>query len=245
MFIYHYRLYDRYGAQVMSVALLGDNKAEWCPQHYGYERFGCSLSFNFPIVKLLDYRARWAELERDTNPFALIVRVHLKGLETQRKPNERYYWKVQLFKALYEANYRKEEILALFRFLDWVLILPQALEQEFSQFTHDYEEAKTVRYVTSVERLGMQKGMAEGLQQGLQKGMRQGLRQGRQEGIKQGSLQQAREAVIEVLRARFAPLPNSLLKKIQRIAQVEVLSQLLKKAAVVESLEAFEQQLQE
>jgi flagellar biosynthesis/type III secretory pathway protein FliH len=95
----------------------------------------------------------------------------------------------------------------------------------------------------------MQKGMAEGLQQGLQKGMRQGLRQGlqqgRQEGIKQGSLQQAREAVIEVLRARFAPLPNSLLKKIQQIAQMAVLSQLLKKAAVVESLEAFEQQLQE
>jgi hypothetical protein len=40
--------------------------------------FGSRVSFTFPIVKLLDYRARWQDLERSTNPFATVVMAHLK-----------------------------------------------------------------------------------------------------------------------------------------------------------------------
>lgn len=230
MFIYHYRLYDRYGAQIMSLAILGDSKTTWRPQHYKYEQFGCHLAFTFPIVKLLDYKSQWAQLEKETNPFALVVRVHLKGLETQRKPDERYQWKIQLYKALYEAKYSKKEILALFRFLDWVMILPDSLEQAFTQFTHDYEEAKQMRYVTSVERFGIQKGMQQGMQQGIQKG------------IQKGVLLQSQEAIIEVLQVRFSTVPVQLIQQIRQIQHTESLSNLLK-VAVIEPLDVFEKQL--
>ncbi len=97
MFIYHYRLYDRYGARVMSLAILGDKKAAWRPQSYHYDQFGCQLTFQFPIIKLLDYQEQWAQLEQSLNPFSHVVRVHLKGLETQKHPQRRLEWKIQLY----------------------------------------------------------------------------------------------------------------------------------------------------
>jgi hypothetical protein len=69
MFIYHYRLYDRYGARVMSLAILSDQQASWRPQSYHYDQFGCRLTFQFPIIKLLDYQEQWAQLEQSSTPF--------------------------------------------------------------------------------------------------------------------------------------------------------------------------------
>jgi len=43
------------------------------------------------MVKLLDYKLE--ELEKSDNPFAMVVRVHLKGLETQKSPQQRLEWK--------------------------------------------------------------------------------------------------------------------------------------------------------
>ena len=56
-----------------------------------------------------------------------------------------------------------------------------------------------MRYITSVERIGMQQGMEKGLQQGLQ----QGMQQGKQEGIHQGQA----EMVLRLLNRRFGAVP--------------------------------------
>jgi hypothetical protein len=83
MFIYHYRLYDRYGPNVVSLAVLGDDRKNWLPKAYSYEKLGCGMSFHFPIVKLLDYQDKWDELDQSNNPFAIVVKAHLKSLETK------------------------------------------------------------------------------------------------------------------------------------------------------------------
>lgn len=105
MFIYHYRLYDRYGTRVTSLAVLGDNQEYWRPRSYHYETMGAELSFCFPMVKLLDYQEKWDELEKSRNPFSMVVRAHLKAIETQKSPQQRLDWKKTLHKALYEENY--------------------------------------------------------------------------------------------------------------------------------------------
>src|SRR5262245_30026330 len=46
-------------------------------------------NLTFPVVKVLDYEARWEELERSANPFAVLVMTHLKTQATQRAPAER------------------------------------------------------------------------------------------------------------------------------------------------------------
>jgi hypothetical protein len=216
MFIYHYRLFDRYGPRVISLAILGDNSDKWRPKNYAYNLMGCALSFRFPIVKLIDYRKKRKTLEKSKNPFAIVVRIHLKGLDTLRASKKRFQEKVELFKALHEANYSEKEINDLFRFMDWMLALPKGLDQQFNEFYHQYEEEKKMPYVTSVERYGIQLGV----------------------------LQNAREYVVEALKVRFKRVPKSLADMIQAIEDTKLLSKLLREAILADSLKTFKQQLE-
>jgi len=70
------------------------------------------------------------------------------------------------------------DILNLFRFIDWVMGLPEALEAALWQEITEYEEAQRMPYVTSVERIGIKKGMAQGERIGEQRGERKGLLEG-------------------------------------------------------------------
>ncbi|MGB3061294.1 MAG: hypothetical protein WBE17_16335 [Anaerolineae bacterium] len=59
MYIYNYRLYDRYHRQIASLAVLADETRNWRPTEFGYNLWGCEVGIKFPVVKLLDYRADW------------------------------------------------------------------------------------------------------------------------------------------------------------------------------------------
>ncbi len=74
----------------------------------------------FPTVKLLDYADKWDELEKSDNPFALVVMAHLKTQETRKNHNERKRWKICLVRKLYERGYKKQDIINLFHFIDWI-----------------------------------------------------------------------------------------------------------------------------
>ncbi len=63
----------------------------------------------------------------------------------------------------------------------------------------------------------------------------------REEGMQQGILQSAREAVIDILDARFEVVPGSIVKTINGIDEPSVLKMLLKKGATVGSLPEFKQ----
>ena len=145
MFVYHYRIFDRFNQPILSVAILGDKSDSWRPHCFGYEKGECQLSFKFPIVKLIDYQERWEELEQSNNPFAAVVRIHLKGLETHQAPKQRFYWKKELYKTLLKEKYTRKEILELFHFMDWMLKLPDELSRQFKEFVEQYEAEKKVR----------------------------------------------------------------------------------------------------
>ena len=44
--------------------------------------------------------------------------------------------------------------------------MPKELEKEFWQEVNEYQEEKQMQYITSVERIGIEKGLQQGLQQG-------------------------------------------------------------------------------
>lgn len=58
---------------------------------------------------------------------------------------------------------------ALYCFIDWLLVLPEALEIEYHEDMKRYEEGKKMAYVTTAERIGMKKGFGQGLEQGILK----------------------------------------------------------------------------
>jgi len=71
-----------------------------------------------------------------------------------------------------------QEILNLFRFIDWIMILPDELEKKLIKEICDYEEEIKMPYVTSAERFGIEKGLQQGLQQGLQNSIKKLLLKG-------------------------------------------------------------------
>ncbi|BAY80350.1 hypothetical protein NIES25_68380 (plasmid) [Nostoc linckia NIES-25] len=129
MFSYHYRIFDRYNQEVVSLAILGDNQANWRPQEYSYGRWGCRLSLQFPIVKLLDYESRWSELEQSDSPFAVLVMAHLRTQATTQDLAGRLQWKLSLIKRMYELGYSRDKIQQIFRLLDRLMTLPPELYQ--------------------------------------------------------------------------------------------------------------------
>jgi len=98
------------------------------------------IAFNFPMAKLLDYKDRWQELEESRNPFATVVMAHLKAQETRGEQQERKRWKLSLIRRLYQKGYEREQIVNLFKFIDWVMQLPQELEKEFWQEVNQLQE---------------------------------------------------------------------------------------------------------
>lgn len=168
MFVYNYRIYDRYRRRVASLAVLGDERLAWRPSQFGYELFDCRMQFQFPIVKLADYGAQWQALEASRNPFATVVMAHLKTQETRDNGEERKSWKLSLVKRLYDQGLQRQDILDLFQFIDWILALPQDLEDEFLLELAQYEGERRMQYITSMERKGLKQGLLSGIALGLE-----------------------------------------------------------------------------
>lgn len=167
MFVYHYRIFDRYKRTVVSLAVLGDERSSWRPSHFGYQLWGCEVGFKFPVVKLLDYKQKWSALEASRNPFATVVMAHLKAIETRDDRLRRKEWKLALIRRLYEQRLKREDIINLFQFIDWVMSLALALEQDFWRELQQLEAEERMPYITSVERIGIRQGLLEGISLGL------------------------------------------------------------------------------
>jgi len=167
MYTYNYRIYDRYKRPVVSLAVLGDERADWRPNQFGYELFGCSVNFQFPVIKLIDYQQRQSELEASRNPFATVVMAHLAALETRNDRLQRKQSKLALVRRLYNQGFERQDILNLLAFIDWMLTLPLDLEREFQQEVEQLESEQRMQYVTSFERSGIRQGLLEGIKLGL------------------------------------------------------------------------------
>lgn len=74
----------------------------------------------------------------------------------------RYRRKWRLVQGLWELLWGRQDVLDLFRFLDWVGQLPQAEEDRLGAELRQHEENRVMQYVTSVERIGISKGLQQG-----------------------------------------------------------------------------------
>ena len=90
-------------------------------------------------------------------------------------------------------------------------------------------------YITSVERIGIQKGYEQGMEQGVQ----QGVQQGREEGIQEG----CQLLILETLDERFGDIPPSISDEIRQIDDQSRLRTLQRQAIRSASIEDFRQQL--
>jgi len=220
MFTYNYRIFDKYRKAVISLALLTDENPNFRPNEYGYAGWGFQMLCKYPVVKLIDYRDRLAELEASTNPFAIVVRAYLKTLETAGNVKERYSWKKRFLLEVYRRGMKREKLEAVLKFIDWIMELPDKQETKLVEEVKKIEEKTKMPHMLSAERLGMKKGLAEGFANGQANGLADGL-----------------AAIIEI---KFGKAGRRLSKRAYQMKNSEALQKLMAKMKRVQSLSEAE-----
>jgi hypothetical protein len=162
LYVYNYRIFDRYEKEVISLVILTDSSVTFRPHVYERMRWGFKLSFEFPSVKLIDFRNSEHELKESSNPFAIAVRAHLKLIESGKDDNKRYRTKKALIRELYHRGFEKVDIHNIITFIDWCISLPDGLARKLKAEIDEFEEGMNMPYVSSFERISREEGREKG-----------------------------------------------------------------------------------
>ncbi|MCL6536176.1 MAG: hypothetical protein K6U77_08895 [Armatimonadetes bacterium] len=226
LFVYYYRIFDANDyPELISLAILADDDPNWRPSVFERRLEGCNIRFEFPTVKLLDFDE--AELEQSENPFALVVLAHLRALKTRGRPNLMFGEKLALIRAMQAKGYTPEQVIELYKVVDYIMALPAELEKRVQEFVRQIEE-QSEWPLTSLERLALEEGYADGYSKGLQQGERKG---------------QIR-FTMRVLKSRFGDAALPLEEKLVQVPSLETLEELAMTAIEATSLEEFTRALE-
>jgi hypothetical protein len=72
----------------------------------------------------------------------MMVMAHLRTKSTIGDPQSRKQWKWILTRRLFERGYSREDVIRLFRLIDWMMLLPPVLTREFKQEMDQFEEER-------------------------------------------------------------------------------------------------------
>jgi hypothetical protein len=229
LYRYNSRLYGTHRTPVATFAILCDASPTWRPTSFAYELLGFQLRLDFPVAKLLDYKSQASQLTELVNPFALVTLAHLEALATKPDDPARKNAKFRLIRLLLERGYQRQEIYALFRFIDWVLWLDPDLEKEFEADVALLEKERNVEYISSMERRAIDRGLERGLAQGLERGLEQGLVQGKMLG--------QRQLLLQMMQLKFGELPPEMLAYVASLEDEGALTLLGQRLLTAVSLE--------
>jgi hypothetical protein len=113
------------------------------------------------------------------------------------------------------------------------MALPKELEEDFRQQLNVYEEERRMQYVTSIERIGIEKGIQQGIQQGV---LRMLLRQ----------LQRRFESVPEEVQTRLSEISVEQLEALSDVAlTVDSLDEFVERIGIEPSLQPDALQMQQ
>jgi hypothetical protein len=211
MYVYNYRIFDKFQKEVISLALLTDDNPRFRPNEYHRSRWGFEVLCRYPIVKIIDYRARWDELEASSNSFAIVARAYLKTLETEGNVQERYTWKKRFLLELYQSGMQRETILAIYKFIDWIMRLPDELETALYEETKAIEETTAMPHITTAERIGIKKGIEQ-------------------------SLPMVHQALATIIKIKFGEPGRNLSERVNQVRSLDALQQLMAQLEDAQSL---------
>ena len=133
--------------------------------------------------------------------------------------NARFAAKWKLVQLLYQRGWGKQQVIDLFSVLDWMMRLPEQLKRSLWHNIEVLEEQEKMRYVTSVEQIGIEKGLLLGRLEGEQSGIAKG----------------EAYALRRLLQKRFGPLSDDVLARLQA-ASIDELELWLDRALDADSL---------
>ncbi len=149
----------------------------YCPDfmHFYFPAAHAHIDWSQPYLFLdQDWSGSEARLADSGNPFAVVTQAHLATRETKGDAVARHAAKWRLVQGLYRRGFERQQVVDLFRGIDWMMRLPKELQVQLRQDLHTLEEESKMTYVTSIERLAIEEGMQKGMEKGMQQGRREG-----------------------------------------------------------------------
>ena len=228
LFTYHYRIFDKYGVHPLTLAILGDTSRKWRPTSYSYQSFGCRITFYFRICKTIDFKGKLDDPRYRHQQVFFIIAAHLGTQQHRQNPQRLKDYRLELTVRFSNKGYSLLEIRQLHRLIDWLMPLPDALKIQFRTQLQQRLPDKIMPHITLFEELALKEGLEKGIQKGLEQGLEKGI------------LQNAREAILDVLDTRFGEVPDSIRDRINALGSEPTLKTLLRRAARASSLEEFQ-----
>ncbi len=186
MFNMHYRLFEKYGPNITSLALLTDHSSTFRPGKYQHGSFGTQLTFTYPTVKLKDIDE--AAFIDNSNPIAIILYTAWLHLKSGKANNEQIlHNKITLLRQLSKLSLTNKERTSVLNFIKYYT--------KFKKFENSAYNLKFEEGVKVELNLPRDMGMTEMLQRkfiqygearGLEKGEERGIKKGEERGIKKG-----------------------------------------------------------
>ena len=223
LFVYHYRIFDKYGVSPLTLAILGDTSRKWRPTSYHYQSLGCGITFRFCICKTIDFRGKLDDPRYRHQQGLFIIAAHLGTQQHRRNPQNLFDCRFELFVKLNNEGYSPSEIRQLIRLIDWLMPLPDDLKIQFRNQLQQRLPDKTMPHITLFEELALKEGLEKGLQKGLEKGI----------------LQTGREAILDVLDTRFGEVPDAVREQVNALCSEPTLKELHRRAILIPSLAEF------
>lgn len=237
VFTYYARIWLELRLPIVSIVVYADKNPHWRPERYVQELPGTRLDFQFHAVKLLDWdEATLITQAQNRNPAAIMLLAFRKAMETEQDVGLRYEARKQLITLTMGYGYNADEQAHLLRLMEWVLMLPEVLEQQVEKLVEEYKRERGTTFVSRLERRAIQEGLEQGLERGLEQGLEQGLQQARTLMV---------NSIIRILRHRFGDQAEFLRHELSGILSLDALDHLHAAALDAPSLEDFRAEVQE
>ncbi len=150
-FKYFYRIYDREGKLITTIAIYTHDDVPEPHDRFVYEYQGTKLTYEFNTFLVRD--ADEKELEASDNVFALVILACKYANHTKNDVELRRKFKLKLFRLAIDRGYSRKQIEALLSFIDFVVYLPpelnQALKVEFKKEKQKEKKNMEKDYVIS------------------------------------------------------------------------------------------------
>jgi hypothetical protein len=103
---------------------------------------------------------------------------------------------------LYQSGMTRETILAIYKFIDWIMRLPDEEEAKLYEETKTIEKTTAMPYITTAERIGLKKGIEQ-------------------------TLPTIHQAFATIIKIKFGEAGGSLSERIHQVRSLDALQQLM------------------
>ncbi|TAM95440.1 MAG: hypothetical protein EPN39_15110 [Chitinophagaceae bacterium] len=171
LFTYWYRITDKYGKPVTTIAIFTDTNKNFKPDSYEYKCLGTTNTFHFNTYKIIEQDE--STLEKSENPFAMVVLTVLLASKSRKLTDEHLYnLKFSLAKQLMQHEFSKKKIGDLLIFLQ--------LYVRFADLKYNLNFDKAIEVITKNKRtmgireMVLERAKKEGREEGMEKGILKG-----------------------------------------------------------------------